>query len=453
MNIYDIIQELNIENGSNYKIKVLQKYKNFDELTRVLKMTYDRVQYNYGLGKTSLQKLPEREYNNNISSTEALNIIESELCTRNVTGNAAQDLVYEILCSLNEENAFIIEKVLERDLRINLGRTQINKVHKDLIIKPVYNRCDVYSSKTAKNIKFPAIVQLKADGTYREFNVSDGIVTCNSRSGESYDYPIINETLSTLPNGYYMGELTVRGIPDRSKGNGLINSDNPPHENIILEVWDYVTEEDYKLAGLKDKKNLPKIKYSERFKTLISIYNNSKLKNPELYINQNFALIDYEYVHTLKEALTYTSEKMSDGFEGAILKDLDMIFKDGTNKQQLKLKLEIDLEVRLVGFQDGTIGTKREGKVGSLIFANDEGTIKGRCSGFTDVELDEFTLNKDKYLNKILTVQFNDLTKAEGNDYYALSHPRFMEFRNDKDSTNTLEEAFQLKNMAMEIKG
>jgi hypothetical protein len=50
-----------------------------------------------------------------------------------------------------------------------------------------------------------------------------------------------------------------------------------------------------------------------------------------------------------------------------------------------------------------------------------------------------------------MTVQFNDLTKAEGNDYYALSHPRYIEIRNDKDETDTLEKVLSLREMAMEL--
>jgi ATP-dependent DNA ligase len=143
---------------------------------------------------------------------------------------------------------------------------------------------------------------------------------------------------------------------------------------------------------------------------------------------------------------------MSQGFEGAILKDWDTPFVDGTSKMQLKLKLEIDLEVRLVGFQPGTKGSKREGKIGSLIFENDEKTIKGRASGFSDKELDDFTLRQDELLGKIMTVQFNDLTKAQGNNFYALSHPRFITFRDDKNETDTLETAFKLREMAIQLK-
>ena len=163
-------------------------------------------------------------------------------------------------------------------------------------------------------------------------------------------------------------------------------------------------------------------------------------------------IIPFFYVTNLQEALQQTSEWMSEGYEGAILKDWDMVFKDGTSKQQLKLKLEISAEMRIVGFHEGTKGTKREGKVGSIIFENDEGTIKGRTSGFDDKQLDWFTEHQEELIGNIIEVQFNDLSKANGSDTYALSHPRFIEFRNDKDETDTLEKVFKLREMAMELK-
>ena len=52
-----------------------------------------------------------------------------------------------------------------------------------------------------------------------------------------------------------------------------------------------------------------------------------------------------------------------------------------------------------------------------------------------------------------MTVQFNDITKGRDNDHYAFSHPRFIEFRDDKDETDTLEKVNQLKEMAMELGG
>lgn len=440
--VHEIIAELNESNSTNHKLAVLKKYQDHERLKQVLQMTYDQVAFTYGMSLEQIEKFPVQE-----TQTMSLEIAMASLlhnfCTRKVTGHAALQLASNIIGSLSEQDANLLKKIINRDLRINAGSTLINKVFPGLITKPVYMRCDVYNSKTAKNIAFPAIVQLKADGTYREITVDSGNVSARSRSGENYDYPVLFDAFREYPDGVYVGELTVRGIPDRAKGNGLINSDEPPHDDIVIQLWDYITIDEYKQAGLKDKKNPNKTTYNERWNALNAIEFTRPSKNIEMIPAFN--------VDTLKEALEACSSWMNDGYEGAILKDLNAVFKDGTSKQQLKLKLQIDAEMRITGFTEGSKGTKREGKIGAIEFANDEGTIKGRTSGFSDEQLDYFTNHQNELLNKIMTVQFNDLTKAEGNDYYALSHPRFIEIRDDKDETDTLEKVLALREMAMEL--
>ena len=440
--IHQIIAEINENNGSNHKIAVLKKYQDDKFLQRVLKMTYDQVAYTYGMSIEQIDKFPGNKSGPS-NLAYALDKIEENICTRKHTGHAGLQYVADLLADLSDEDYVLLKKIINRDLRINLGTTQINKVFPGLITKPVYMRCDVYSKKTSKNIKFPAIVQLKADGTYREITVDSGKVTARSRSGEDYEYPVIFEQMKSFPDGIYTGELTVKGVHDRAKGNGLINSDDPPHDDIVIELWDYISIYEYNLAGKKDKKNPCTVLYVDRFRKLGDILVDKKPKN--------VSVIPFMYVKTLKDALEACSSWMTQGFEGAILKDLEGVYKDGTSKHQLKLKLEIDAEVRITGFTEGSKGTKREGKIGAIEFANDEGTIKGRTSGFSDDQLDYFTANKEELLGCIMTVQFNDLTKAEGNDYYALSHPRFIEIRNDKDETDTLEKVLKLREMAMDL--
>lgn len=436
-----IIEELNFENGSNYKIKVLKKYQDREDLKRLLKMTTDRVAFNYGVAGKTLSKLVYESADNASMDLEtALDHLENEFATRAVTGNDAIERLEWLFSQLNSTDADIIEKVIKRDLRINLGRTQINKVFKDLIIKPVYMRCGVYGDKTKKDIKFPAIIQLKADGTYREFKVQDGEVTCNSRSGESYEYPVIFEAMKDFPNGHYTGELTVEGIADRAEGNGLINSSEPPHEKIIIELWDYITEEEYKQAALKDRKNPCKTPYFERYESLINIINTCDSKNVKL--------IPSEEVNSLEEATAKTSEWMNAGFEGAILKDKGGVFKDGTSKHQLKMKVAFSVDVRITGFIEGTPGTKREKTFGGILYETDDKMIKGSTSGFTDEQLADFNSRREEMIGTIMELEGNDLTKARGNDYYAISHPRFIEHRTDKDTTDDLERAKDSLEMA-----
>jgi inorganic pyrophosphatase len=61
-NVTNIINELNENNSSNYKLEVLKKHKDDLLLQRVLKMTSDKAVYNYGVGKKTLKKTFRNDY-------------------------------------------------------------------------------------------------------------------------------------------------------------------------------------------------------------------------------------------------------------------------------------------------------------------------------------------------------------------------------------------------------
>ena len=431
----DILNELNESNSSNYKLDILKKYKDNSELKKLLELTYNRNKYNFNVSKNCIIKDNPNILESNGSKTvdELLSALEI-LGEGTIRGNEAHQFVCNHLKCLDNDNKEIFLNVLGRDLKIGLNVKSINKVFKNLIPKPNYMRCAVLSEKTLKKIKFPAFIQLKMDGTYREIHVADGQVTGKTRSGEEYFNPVLFKEMENFPNGYYTGELTIDG-ESRFTGNGLINSLNPPYEKITFTVWDYLTDDDY-----LEKSKTP---YYSRFESLSDIIEKHKSNRVKLVPNHE--------VNSIDEALKYVSDWMEQGLEGGVLKDKNNVFKNGTSGTQLKIKLKVDAEMRITGFTDGTIGTKREGKIGAIQFSNDEGTIKGQCSGFSDEELDLFTKNKDNLIGRIISVEFNDLVKSENNDYYALSHPVFIEIRNDKDETDTLDKVIQLRDMAKSL--
>ena len=432
----DILNELNESNSSNYKLDILKKYKDNSELKKLLELTYNRNKYNFNVSKNCIIRDNPSILESNGSKTidELLSALEI-LGGGTIRGNEAHQFVCNHLKHLDNDNKGIFLNVLGRDLKIGLNVKSINKVFKNLIQKPNYMRCAVLSEKTLKKINFPAFIQLKMDGTYREIHVADGQVTGKTRSGEEYFNPVLFKEMENFPNGYYTGELTIDG-ESRFTGNGLINSLNPPYEKITFTVWDYLTDEDY-----LEKTKTPYYSRFESLSDIIEKHNSNRVK-----------LVPNHEVNSIDEALKYVSDWMEQGLEGGVLKDKNNVFKNGTSGTQLKIKLKVDAEMRITGFTDGTIGTKREGKIGAIQFSNDEGTIKGQCSGFSDEELDLFTKNKDNLIGRIISVEFNDIVKSENNDYYALSHPRFIEIRNDKDETDTLEKVIQLRDMAKGLK-
>jgi len=436
-NIKQIIDELKLNPSTNAKIEILKKNSNNELLGRVLSFCYDRTKWTFGVKQipTQLTDLTNGE----LDITDGLNLL-IKLNDRIYTGHAALNEIHNLLINMNKDDASILIGIIGRDLKCGLGRTQINKVFKELIIDIPYMRCDTYNEKTSKSINFPAILQLKADGMYQAVTVDNGEVTFTSRSGEVREFPLLREQFSGLENGVYIGELLINGITNRAEANGLINSDDTPQERVIMQLWDYLTIQEYsdsKHANIQVVRHI----YKVRLEVLNQLLLNLTLSN--------ITIIKTDIVNDISEALKLTSEYMNEGYEGSILKDMSNLFKDHTSKTQLKLKVKIEIDVRITGFTAGTKGTKREATFGAMTFRNDDGTIIGQCSGFNDKQLTDFNNRRDELIGKIITVECNDITKSISNNYHALSHPRFQEIRDDKETTDTLIRAFELRDLSM----
>ena len=97
--IPEIIQEINLENGSNYKMDVLKRYKDNKLLQQVLKMTYDKVSFTYGISMKNIPVILNDQ--GKIQLSEAVDMLE-KLADRTYTGNAAIQYLTNILNSLDE---------------------------------------------------------------------------------------------------------------------------------------------------------------------------------------------------------------------------------------------------------------------------------------------------------------------------------------------------------------
>lgn len=429
--VQEFFTEINNTTSIKEKLSILKSYNKNEDIKNIIIHAYDKVNFNYNL--SGLRVLENSDQESNLSTPidgELDNIFETlgMLRSGDFRGNSGLNITTKLYNSLSDFSRTLLINILNHDLRIGMNTKNISKVFPDAITKVKYCRCDIFNEKTIKNINFPAYLQIKMDGTYREATVSPtGEVILKTRSGEDYTNKTLEAELSLLEPGVYFGELTIPDIPVRAQANGLINSDNPPENDIIFTVWDYVTPQEY-----RDPKS--SVGYGKRFSTLTNILNKSGLP-----VNGHIQLIKNAMVFTIEDVMGLTSRWIKEGLEGSVLKDISMKFKDGTSKQQLKIKAIMDADLRITGFEEGTRGTKREGLIGAICFESDDGKIKGKCSGFDDTQLVEFSNNRDSLIGKIITVEFNGLTKAKNNDYYALMHPRFIEIRDDKTTTDTLE--------------
>lgn len=426
--ITDFLNELNASNSSNYKLEVLKKYNN-EIIKEFLSLVYDKVKYSYGI-----KKVPEFQNNNETIDFNTIKNTFIALHNRDFTGNKAISVVQSLLNNKTPEITRIITCILDRDIHSGISTKQINKVHKKLITEFPYMRCSLMDK--FKNIRFPAMIQIKADGTYRTFIKKGDSVQAFSRSGESYDHPKVYSALLNLPDGAYIGELICNEVEGtnsteiRYKSNGLLNSLTPP-ENVTFYMWDYLTLEEFENGNSKTP-------YKERFEFVWRL--------TESLESNTLTVVRTRVIDNIEAANEYLNTWIKEGEEGAILKNCDAVFKNGTSTEQIKLKPEIEVEVRCIDFTEGN--GKFKDTFGAIIFKTDDDLIQGKVSGISDSERVEIFKNSSKYLNKVFTVKATALTKSEDSDVYALMHPRFNGFREDKDYTDTLD---RVKNMGLKF--
>jgi len=426
--IIKILDEIRSNSSTKAKAELLTQNKDNELLKKILKYCYDSISYVYGVSTYTIEKFKE----DGTSELDMFTLLD-KLNAREFTGNKALSECKKFVNS----NAYwdVFYRIIDRDFKLGVSSKTLNKIWKNLIPTPNYCRCSTFSKGV--KIEYPAIVQLKCDGTYREAQVMNGMCKFRTRSGEEYENPVLSEIMKDYPEGVYTGEFTIGRADepdtDRLIGNGLINSNNPPFEKIHFTVWDYLSIDEYNLKT--------KSKYITRFERLVNILGKDELVN----------IVPSVVVSDENSALKVVANWMAKGLEGGVLKDPNMTFKNGTSREQFKIKLKVDVEMRCTGFKLGTEGTKYEGKNKVILFENDEKTIIGQCSGMTDAMIEEVTKHPEKYIGKIVSVQFNDLIKATGSKTYSLSHPRFAEWRDDKDSSDTLEKAFELRDMAKNL--
>ena len=459
MTIKQIFDEIAAESGNNAKIEILRKYSDNELLKKVLYMA------NSKRVKFYLKRVPEyTDARNKISLSEALGELEL-ISNRELTGNSAVNHLIDLLSLSEPDDAYIIERIIEKDCKIGMGTTFMNKVFKGLIEDTPYMGAVSFDEKKARKIfekGGKGISQIKMDGRYCNAVIRSGEVEMESRQGE----PTILtgakflDELSSFEDCVLNGELTMTNTP-RYESNGIIASLID-----ILGKKESRTEKENekKLKAFTDKHGsleeaLDKIRYTVWDRLTVDEYFNksSKLKYVErlAYLEKmiykskpsHVNIVESVIVHNYAQAMTHFQEVLSAGEEGTILKAWNGEWKDGKPTWQIKMKLEMDVDLRIVGFNYGTKGTKNENVISSLNCESSDGLVKTRPQGFTEELMQYVTENQENLLGTVIQCKCNGLSNdVDGN--YSLLYPSFAGFRDDKDTCDSLDSIKEIENMA-----
>lgn len=463
MAIKQILDTIAAISGKKDKIKELTKHKDNELLKQVIYLAHSpRIKF-------YIKHIPDyptpRGEMGLDSALEAL----SELSSRKVTGHSAIGFLTHLLSSVSVENAIVIERVIGKDLKIGMD-SSINDVIPKLIEETPYQGAKSFSEKGAlklfekgKDKKTKVVIsQIKADGTYRNAIIRSGEVELISRQGEvSYleGAKFLNE-LSTLEDCVLNGELTIDGMK-RTVANGMVTSimdiiegkaTRSPEEiqkkylefekkhgrwqdaldRMRFIVWDKITVDEYFAA----ESSTP---YIERFKALEETLSSHNLVQVEV--------VETRYITTYAEAIEHFLDAQKRGLEGTIIKSSEAGWKDGKPTYQIKLKLEMNMDLRIIGFEYGNKGTKNEHVISRIKLESSCGKLKTAPSGMTEEMMKDITERQKELVGTIVEIRCCGLSQdSDGN--WSTQHPSIVELRTDKDTCDSLESCIEIENMA-----
>jgi len=455
MKIKQIFDEIANESSTNKKVEILSKYKDNELLKRVLYLA------NSKRVKFYIKQIPEYECGPFYQGLEVALDSLTPISSRNVTGHAAINHLKATLEFCDNDDAHIIECIIEKDCKMNLGTSLINKVFPKLIEETPYMGAKSFSEDLAKKIFKDgyAYSQIKMDGRYCNAIIRSGDVELESRQGE----PTILigakflEELKGFEDCVLNGELTIDGI-SRYESNGIVASlisiskkkldgedvtkeidkFQEKHMNYLdaldsirFTIWDTIYIEEYFNAKSDLQYNLRLNRVGEMLRDY----------NPTMV-----SLVETKVVESYELAMSHFQGTLNKGFEGTILKSSKGTWKDGKPNWSIKLKKEINLDLVIKGFNYGT--GKNKDVISSIDVESSDGLLKTSPTGINESMMKFITENQGKLLNTILEVKCSGLSQdSEGN--YSVLHPVFKLLRDDKSEANSLDECIKIDKAAL----
>ncbi len=465
MKIKEILDEIAALSGKIEKRETLAKYKDNELLKKVIYAAHSpRIKYN-------IKKIPSphRITRDMMTLNEAIDSLD-KLSSGEVRGNAAKEHLAWILGGLMLDDQTIIERIIGKNLKIGMD-SGYNDVIPGLIEETPYQGAVSFSEKKARKLfenlgeDEYVMSQIKADGTYRNAETGNAVIL-TSRQGEvSYlKGAKLLEELGELEDFVLNGELTIDG-KDRYEANGMVSSmmdiiekeaerDDKTNakklakfekshgsfeealQKLRFTVWDVLSYEEF-----SQKKS--DMEYGDRFGGLEDLLWSI---NPTM-----ISVVETRYIKTYAEAIEHFLDAQARGLEGTIIKSASAGWKDGKPTYQIKMKLEMTMDLRVVKPVFGTEGKKYENFINGFELESDCGTIKTTARGVKEKEMKIFTEEGDNLIGAVMEVRCCGLSQNSDGEW-SLLHPSIVEWRKDKNTCDDFNSCKEIEEMAKGLK-
>jgi DNA ligase-1 len=139
--------------------------------------------------------------------------------------------------------------------------------------------------------------------------------------------------------------------------------------------------------------------------------------------------VDLDVAEGHDQLQRYAEDAVFRGLEGIMIKDVAAPYECRRSSSWMKWKPTITVDLAIVGFEEGT--GRNVGRLGAIVC---EGTDNGKLigvnvgSGLSDLQRDQYWLNRDSLLEQVVEVQADAVTQNQDGTY-SLRFPRFVRFR------------------------
>lgn len=393
------------------------------------------------------------------------------LARRELSGNAAQREVAEVMEALDKAGAELLYRILAKDLKCGINVATINAVMPGFV--PVFSVMRAHHFEDKRVKKWPVAVEPKLDGYRYTFLCRDGNGQFFSRSGIPQPAaahliePMVETALAALEKGSVAlrhtlleEQAALKSVFSRDKLNFMVDGEmmvpgdfnatgalrrtSEAAVDAYFNVFDIMSYADFDATGSVGKPYAERRKLVDEFASFSA--NGAITKTPR-YL-----------AHSVEEVFELYERFRARKLEGAMVKLLDGLYDKKKSYGWLKIKAEDTEDLPIVGVYNGELGSKYGSILGGVIVRRANGVDVRVGGGFSDEEREtlwkdwehdakllgrtdafvgfkpgwaseEFPADEDgfKLLGRLSEVEFHEET-PDG----SLRHPRHKRFRDDK---------------------
>jgi ATP-dependent DNA ligase len=398
--VIDILESLESDNSRLFKEEVLRRNTN----KKLLKEVFVAVGDPYTNFYVSKFKAPKPLSTSTTSDDGAvmafLDLLNNDLATRNLTGNAAKAAVESFFTGLDARQAKWCTRILLRNLRVGASESLVEKTWPGAIAKFSVQLAESLESRheagkgivIAEPVAYPVRVEPKLDGLRCIAIKRNGEVTMFTRSGSPIEtLPTIKEALEAAPWDDFVLDGEAMG-KDWNESASVVMSHKTAKDDsgIVYNVFDAMVFDDW-----HDQNN------------------ESPLEDRVELVKELVAQVASEHVAqvggiTVKDQdalMKFYGKAIEGGFEGIMVKKLGSPYIFKRSDSVMKLKPVSTYEGVIVGHYEGNRGSKREGLWGGFLVVMPNGVVTKVGGGYNDKIRAEISIDPDSWIGKIVEVE------------------------------------------------